>query len=723
MKLNELEINELDGPLGDLKRWLDKSTHQSMYDKAADKMYKILKRKEQENGGKWRHTLGYYAQQIGRSFANVDYKNLHKTFKDKYASEFPTLIEVSEAKRIARKKGQKANSKKHSDLYTDENPKGTIHGLKFATVKDAEKSVNKIKRSGKKHAHKIQAAIAMEQRAKAAGKKSAAAVYRKYINKMKKKTKKKMNELRINIPSGEGMGIPRKQMPQIKSSDYPEFVDYLADNGASFTKETVPAKSLKPVQKEFSKKGVEKQINKLAKDGVKKPVIASSDDYIMDGHHRWLVALNTKDDVDIYRVNKPGKELLDLLLDFPKVYFKDIYNEDLYEKPLVAKQSHIFQVISTLADRKDNAPFPIKFYDGGTMDVKPSTAKRIIDLYYKAEEQTKKTIMKYLPTYNGFKEIAKAAGAVKESAGVGKITKQNTTPDVKPGETERQAKKFFGGNGKPKPLGIKGATPHQAFNLGMTESSEPRYTAYEWSIMQGGHTLEENISVIGTQRGKEARKKKLQPGSEAWFKHWFSLPLMKREDFEQAKSEMTEYIKENLDKGTKKLIKTKKNPDGFTIDLIVDGKQVGQYTHAREDDIVRNQAEIFPEYRNKGYGTMLLLAAIKTADDLGLDFEEDTQSLTPAMSRIYDELSDSGMIYGGNGAWAISPSGEVELEDFLNENFKDGKKPGRKGLAKRSGVDCSKPVGELRKIAKNSSGEKQRMAHFCANMKSGRKKS
>ena len=40
--------------------------------------------------------------------------------------------------RIPRKKGQPANSKKHSDLYTDENPKGTIHGLKFATVDDAK---------------------------------------------------------------------------------------------------------------------------------------------------------------------------------------------------------------------------------------------------------------------------------------------------------------------------------------------------------------------------------------------------------------------------------------------------------------------------------------------------------------------------------------------------------------------------------------------------------
>ena len=88
--------------------------------------------------------------------------------------------------RIPRKKGQPAKSKKHSDLYTDEDPKGTIHGLKFATESDAKASVTKIKKSGRSHAHKVQAAVAMEQRAKAAGKASAAAVYRKYINSVKK---------------------------------------------------------------------------------------------------------------------------------------------------------------------------------------------------------------------------------------------------------------------------------------------------------------------------------------------------------------------------------------------------------------------------------------------------------------------------------------------------------------------------------------------------------
>ena len=90
-----------------------------------------------------------------------------KTRNPKLAFEQYRMLE---APRIPRKKGQPAGSDKHSDLYTDENPKGTIHGLKFATVEDAKASVAKIEKSGKTHAHKIQAAIAMEQRARVMGK-------------------------------------------------------------------------------------------------------------------------------------------------------------------------------------------------------------------------------------------------------------------------------------------------------------------------------------------------------------------------------------------------------------------------------------------------------------------------------------------------------------------------------------------------------------------------
>jgi hypothetical protein len=65
---------------------------------------------------------------------------------------------------------------------------------------------------------------------------------------------------------------------------------------------------------------------------------------------------------------------------------------------------------------------------------------------------------------------------------------------------------------------------------------------------------------------------------------------------------------------------------------------------------------------------------------------------------------------------------KTATDKAYNENFADGKKPGRKGLAKRSGVNTKASVSSLRKTAKNSSGEKQRMAHWLANMKAGRAK-
>ena len=120
----------------------------------------------------------------------------------------------TEAPRKPRKKGQHRNSPNHSDLYTDENPKGTIKGLKFATVADAKASVSKIRGSGKSHAHKIQAAVAMEQRAREMGKTSQAAVYRSYINKMKKKTKKKNEE--FGAPPGMLPSPSRKTVKKMK---------------------------------------------------------------------------------------------------------------------------------------------------------------------------------------------------------------------------------------------------------------------------------------------------------------------------------------------------------------------------------------------------------------------------------------------------------------------------------------------------------------------------
>ena len=74
--------------------------------------------------------------------------------------------ETTEAKkRIARKKGQKKKSSKHSDLFTDEDPKGTIHGLGFKDAATARKGISIINKAKRPHAHKVQATLVMKQRA------------------------------------------------------------------------------------------------------------------------------------------------------------------------------------------------------------------------------------------------------------------------------------------------------------------------------------------------------------------------------------------------------------------------------------------------------------------------------------------------------------------------------------------------------------------------------
>jgi hypothetical protein len=112
------------------------------------------------------------------------------------------LEEIIEAqKRIPRKSGQPAKSDKHSDLYTDEDPKGTIKGLGFKDASIAKQSVSKINKVKTTHAHKVQATLVMKQRAKVAiertkdseKKKKLRAAYQiwsKKLEQLKAKTKK-----------------------------------------------------------------------------------------------------------------------------------------------------------------------------------------------------------------------------------------------------------------------------------------------------------------------------------------------------------------------------------------------------------------------------------------------------------------------------------------------------------------------------------------------------
>jgi FMN phosphatase YigB (HAD superfamily) len=80
-------------------------------------------------------------------------------------------------------------------------------------------------------------------------------------------------------------------------------------------------------------------------------------------------------------------------------------------------------------------------------------------------------------------------------------------------------------------------------------------------------------------------------------------------------------------------------------------------------------------------------------------------------------------------AWHVDPSGQADeyhrTDVKVDENFADGKIKGRSrpGRVKRAGASCKGSVTDLRARARKYGGERGRMYHWCANMKSGRKKS
>jgi predicted chitinase len=95
-------------------------------------------------------------------------------------------------------------------------------------------------------------------------------------------------------------------------------------------------------------------------------------------------------------------------------------------------------------------------------------------------------------------------------------------------------------------------------------------------------------------------------------------------------------------------------------------------------------------------------------------------------ARLYDSLVQRYARSWGFRAFRADTGNKVIYE--LNrikpvaENFADGKVKGksRPGRVKRSGASCDGSVSDLRSKAKNASGERAKMYHWCANMKSGR---
>jgi len=121
----------------------------------------------------------------------------------------------------------------------------------------------------------------------------------------------------------EGMGIARKDMPQIPGKERARFLAEIgAELGVTAEKEKIDPTTLKPVQKEISASRSGAIYNKFREDGSipkDERILISKDGYVIDGHHTWGAAVafsfdNPGTELPVYRLSVDAKEAMAISL-------------------------------------------------------------------------------------------------------------------------------------------------------------------------------------------------------------------------------------------------------------------------------------------------------------------------------------------------------------------------------------------------------------------------
>ena len=96
-----------------------------------------------------------------------------------------------------------------------------------------------------------------------------------------------------------GLNISRSHLPQIKSTDMEDFLHWLLiHKGISYKKTHLGVSDLHPTQGDFNTTKIRHFMTDKI-ENLKKPIVVSSDHYVIDGHHRWIALLNLDPTEDI----------------------------------------------------------------------------------------------------------------------------------------------------------------------------------------------------------------------------------------------------------------------------------------------------------------------------------------------------------------------------------------------------------------------------------------
>jgi hypothetical protein len=129
-----------------------------------------------------------------------------------------------------------------------------------------------------------------------------------------------------DVPNAdEGMGKRRVDIPQLTNFD--AFHKDLVDSGHQLGHDYVEPNTLTPTQKHFN----QEKVDKLKENGWgDKGIIISNDDYVIDGHHRWLAAHQMGEKIKARRASLDCDELLDFCKGKPYVEKKTLSESEKF---------------------------------------------------------------------------------------------------------------------------------------------------------------------------------------------------------------------------------------------------------------------------------------------------------------------------------------------------------------------------------------------------------
>lgn len=109
--------------------------------------------------------------------------------------------------------------------------------------------------------------------------------------------------------------IPRPVMPQLDEKDYPEFLQFVKNQGVS-----IDLKEYRPQQLRAHQRVTWDSVVNMAPDVFNKPILASIEPFVLDGNHRWTAHVRKAVPLSGYEIGLEFEDAIKLMFSFPKTY-------------------------------------------------------------------------------------------------------------------------------------------------------------------------------------------------------------------------------------------------------------------------------------------------------------------------------------------------------------------------------------------------------------------